>query len=382
MKQDLWIVNSSLLLVCVVILGAYSAFDPVAPVWKTPRLSSVEALEANTQENISTNNISWEKIYQDDIFGTYAVREATAVKQSLVTPIPEPRIPTIPPPPEIKKQEFIPALAIALKGIIAGGDEDRNVAMIADETNKEGMYHLGEKIKDAQIIKIAHNRVVLLRANGQQETFYLRKDDVPFEIPPADKWKYIVKKITDQQYQVDPVAFTKEIESLGNFIERASIIGTVFHDGKPVGIRVGSIDANDIAAAIGLVENDIITTINDVDLGDAEKRLGAYEAITKMTIGGIINVRIKRAEKDVVITYTLITIDKPRKALFPGVRYANEKPTQEETMKMSRLQQREQTVREFQNQHYDNQKHQQTMMDIRRRILEGLQNRVQAQAQN
>jgi ADP-heptose:LPS heptosyltransferase len=101
-----------------------------------------------------------------------------------------------------------------------------------------------------------------------------------------------------------------------------------------------------------------------------------------MTTGSKIVVTLKRQNKDTVITYTLASINKPRKALFPGVRYADEKPSQEDTMKMSRLQQREQTVREFQNQHYDNQKHQQTMLDIRRRILDGLQQRMQSQAQN
>lgn len=375
MKQDLWIVNSSLLLVFAAVITAYQAFDPVVPLWRTPKLSSITDLEKK-DEIIQPNNISWEKIYQDDIFGSYITQEPKAVKQNFVTPIPEPRSPTIPPPPEVKKQEFIAPLTITLKGIIAGSDEDRNVAMIADETNKEGMYHLGEKIKDAQLIKIAHNRIVLLRANGQQETFYLRKDDIPVEEAPTEKWKYIVKKYDPQTYDVDPDSFAQEIESLGSFIERAGIIGTAFQDGKPIGIRVGTVDQNDVGGALGLAENDVITSINDMLIGEAEKRIAAYQAITQVGLGQSIKVGVKRADKDISLSYKLAKIEKPRKSMFPGVRYANEKPTPEETMKMSRLQQREQTVREFQNQHYDSQKHQQTMMEIRRRILEGLQQRI------
>ncbi len=377
-KQELWLVNSSLLLVFTAIISAYHTFDPVVPLWRIPRNESDYTKKASLPPT-PTNEITWEKIYLDDIFDTYHAQEPKAVKQSLVTPIPEARTPVIPPAPELKKQEFIAALNITLKGVIAGSDEDRNVAMIADETNKEGMYHLGEKIKDAQLVKIAHNRVVLLRANGQQETFYLRKDDMPVEEKPEEKWLYIVKKTSEQTFDIDPAAFSKEIETLGNFIERANIVGTAFQDGKPIGMRIGSITPADIGSALGLAENDIVTSINDLAIGEAEKRIAAYEKIIQMPLESNINVTIKRADKDIVLSYKLTRISKPRKSMFPGVRYASEKPTPEEAMKMNRVQQREATIRDFKHQHVNHQKNQQTMMEIRRRILDGLHKRLHSQ---
>ena len=153
--------------------------------------------------------------------------------------------------------------------------------MIADETNKEGMYHLGEKIKDAQIIKIANNRVVLLRANGQQEVFYLRKEDLVDEQSVTDKWKYIVKRVDDQTFDIDPVSFSKEVNTLGSFIEHTSVIGTAYAAGKPIGIRIGKLQPQDTGTFLGLMENDIITSINDMAVTNAQNRLSVFDTITK-----------------------------------------------------------------------------------------------------
>lgn len=380
MKHALWLVNSSLILVFASVLGIMQALHQDPPQWRAPRIFQQQEPEKKLDAP-KQNGTSWEKIYQNDIFGTYVPVEIKAVKQSLLTPIPEPKPFVAPPPPEIKKQEIIAPLTLTLKGIIIGGDESKSVVMIADEAGKESVYHLGDRIKDAQIIKIAHNRIVLLRANGQQEIFYLRKDDIPSDQETTDKWKYIVKKINDQSFEVDPQAFGHEIETLGHLIERASIVGTAYQGGKPVGIRVGKSEPNDVATMLGILENDIVTNINDLDVADPTSRIKAYDTVMQLGLGSTIKVSLKRADKDVVLNYKLVKIDKPRKSRFPGIKIAeaNKPPTQEELLKMNRTQQRENTIRQFNQGHNSaaqQQKQQDTIQEIRRRILEGLQQRL------
>lgn len=374
MRQDLWLANSGLLVIFAATMSLYEVTVQDIPLFRAPKIAV--AVSGEDKKNDTGASQSWEKIYQDDIFGTYFQQEIKPVKQSLTTPIPEPREAVIPAPPEIKKQEFIAPLTINLKGVIAGTDEMRNVAMVTDETDKEGLYHLGEKIKDAQIIKIAHNRIVLLRANGQQETYYLRKDDTPQDIPPAEKWKYIVRKVNDQTFDIDPQGFVAEVESLGAFIKNAGIIGTTYAAGKPIGIRVGNVQGNLLSENIGLASNDILLSINGLNLADEEQRTNAYEALIATPLGGKIAVVLKRADKEITLTYNLTNIPKPRKTTLPGVRYASDKPTQEEQMKQSRIQQRETNIREFNKQQFDAQKHNDAMLEIRRRILAGLQQRL------
>lgn len=382
MKQDLWLVNSSLALMFAVSLGFYALLLQKPPRWVGPKALPVHA-ESEQAQVPPQPTPSWEKIYLDDIFSTYVPKEVVATKQNFVTPIPEPKAPTIVPPPDIKKIDFVAPLTVTLHGIIVGSDESKNAAMIADETNKEGMYRLGEKIKDAQIIKIANNRVVFLRANGQQEIFYLRKDEALVDVDPVEKWKTIVRKVDDQNYEVDPTNLSKEVATLGDFIERTSIIGTTYQGGKPIGIRIGTISPrNDVATALGLLENDIITTINDLDIADQKNRISAYDTIATLALDQIAKIGLKRAGNDVVLSYKMVKIEQPRKrTLFPGINVSDQ-PTQSQPppadlLKPNRLQQREQDFREFNKLHPNDQRHQQSMMEIRRRILENLQQRAQ-----
>lgn len=375
MRQDLWLVNSGLVIIFAATMGLYELTIQEIPLFKAQKKLMALVDEKSSKQNASASH-SWEKIYQDDLFGTYVQQEIKPVKQSLTTPIPEPREATIPAAPELKKQEFIAPLTITLKGVITGNDEMRNVAMINDETDKEGLYHLGEKIKDAQIIKIAHNRVVVLRANGQQETYYLRKDDTPEEAPPADKWKYIARKVNDQTIDIDPQGFTAEVESLGTFIKNAAIVGTTYAAGNPIGIRVGNVQGNPLAENLGLASNDILKSINNLSLADEAQRIKAYETLIATPLGGKITAVINRANKDITVTYNLVNIPKPRKSSIPGIRYATDKPTPEEQLKQSRTQQRETNIREFNKQHFNPQKNNDAMLEIRRRILAGLQQRL------
>lgn len=388
MKQDLWLVNSSLTVMFALALAVFMLLQEDPPLWRAPRIFTPLTQPEPSKEASQPTSV-WEKIYLDDIFSTYIPREvAAAAKQNFITPIPEPKASVVTPPPEIKKIEFVAPLSITLKGIIAGSDEEKNVAMLADEAGKESMYHLGEKIKDAQLIKIAHNRVVLLRANGQQEIFYLRKDDSLLEEQPGEKWKNIVRKIDEQNYQIDPVQFSDEVDSLGNFIERAAVIGATYEDKKIIGIRIGKIEStHDVATALGLLENDIITTVNDLDITDQKNRISAYDAIRELPSGSTVKVGLKRSGKDMTISYKIAKFERPRKkAVFPGIKVTEQpapSPQQPaDLFKPNRSQQREQDLREFNKVHPNEQRHQQSMMEIRRRILENLQNRSQSPRNN
>jgi len=370
MKHQLWILNSALCVLFIVAIAINDVLKTEPPVWR-PKKVFVEAPEKKKEAEATT---AWDKIFQDDIFDTFVVTVATPVKKTLTAPIPEIKAPLIVPPPEPQKQDFVPPLNITLKGIIIAADENKNVVMIADETGKEGLYHLGEMIKDAQIIKIARTRIVLLRANGQQDVFFLRKDENLVDPASPDRWKLITKKIDDQNYEIDPREFGKEIETLGNLLERASVIGTAYHLGQPIGVRIGTISPNDIGAALGLQQNDIILAINNISVADLQNRINLYNTITTLPLGSSIQVSLQRAGKNVMISYKLAQIEKPKRyTTMPGIKIAGQ-PQQE--MAMSRMQQRDKEIREF-NKAHDGSHHQQTIMDIRRRLLENLQNRMQ-----
>lgn len=371
MAHGLWVVNSSLLIIFGAALFTNSVLQQDAPIMHLKVM-----IREDQQKEIPDAPIlkkSWEKIYQNDIFGTFrALPETKASPQDFVSPIPEPKITIVTPPPPLEKIDFIAPLTITLKGLIVAADENKSIAMIADEAGKESIYHLGEKIKDAQLIKIANNRVIFIRANGQHETFYLRKDDAP--IKEEEKWKSIVKKINDQCYEIDPFAFKDEVESLGNLIEGMAVIGTAYNQGIPIGMRIGKLEPTDVGSILGLVENDILISINNIKAADSIERIKIYDSITAMKTGTSFNVTINRAGKDVDITYKLAQFEKPRKPIgslsnLPAPKTGNE-------FQMSATQQREQTVRDFEKIHAP-QRNPQILTDIRKRLFENLHARPQ-----
>lgn len=377
MKQQLWILNSSLVVLFLIALNISNALRRQPPAVKSHQIViAVDEKKKEEQQPTALQLSSiWEKIYQDDIFDTYDSPDSKTIKQGFVTPIPEMNPPDIIPPPEQKKQEFVPPLGIMLKGIIISADKAKNAAMIADETNKESLYHLGDTVKDAQIIKIAKNRVVFLRANGQQEVFFLRKDDNIPDPANQDRWKYVVKKINEQLFEVDPQEFVKEIETLGHFLERTAVIGLAFNQGTPLGVRIGSFEANSIATALGLTTNDIIISVNDIKVAEAHSRLQAYEAVIATELGGSVKVVLKRADRDLTFVYNLVKIEKPKKySTIPGVRIGDQPQQPQPGFPMNRIQQREETLRNF-NKTYDAGKQQQVIMDIRKRLLENMLSR-------
>ena len=391
MKKNLWIVNTSLLVIFALSLGLYNLLHEDAPSYP-PRKVPLDIVVTEPQREGAAEVIAhvWEKIYQDDIFGTYTAIKVEPTQRSLIKPMPEPPRANPVPPQEPKRPDFIPALTVTLRGIIAGSDENQNVAMIADETNKELLYHVGDKLKDAQIIRIASNRVVILRATGQQETFYLRPPKLaplgqPDQLDPLDplsRWKMIVKKVDDKNFEVDLIEFKHEIETLGVFLERAAVIGTAFQGGKAVGVRLGTINATDLIIALGLKSNDLITTVNGLFVGSVDDRMKAYEQIIKASIGSTISVGLIRDSQEITLMYKLVKLERLSKFVFSGLKPGGAPAipgapgapqTAGSALPKSRLQEWEEKKRDFERRNPSDQDR--MMMEIRQRLMQNLQNR-------
>lgn len=383
MKQQLWIVNSSLLGIFFIACTLLKFFEQYPPVRRPGKI----VLQDSVKKKEPISPATLEVIYKNDIFGTFVPQismppaPAQAIKQSLVTPMPELQATQVTPIPEAKKQEFIDALNLTLKGIVISSDELKNVVMIADETQKENLYHLGDKIKDAQIIKIVRNRVVFLRANGQQELFFLRKEDNPLSIPFEERWKMTVKQINPTTFEIDPEYFVREVDSLGNFVDSLPLVGTAYQGGSSIGIRVGNLEKQDVGSMLGLQPFDIIVAINNVTTAEPKNRLEIYDAVTQSKIGDTINVKVKRGQQEVELAYKLSKLAQGKTmGVQPSSGQTPEQtasqPSPQPPSGMNSHQERVAARRQFKARH-PNPQRQETMMEIRKRLLDNLRTRLQ-----
>ena len=214
-----------------------------------------------------------------------------------------------------------------------------------------------------------------MRSNGQQETFLLRKEDIPKAVGP-EKWKYVVKKVDDSTYEIDPTEFALKINTLGELIEDLSL-ATAYQKGQPIGIKVGKVGKDEIGSAIGLNGNDIILSVNNVITSDMKNRVKIYDTLSQTKKGDIIKIVLKRKNQDITLSYKLTKLEKPKKKAFiepvkTGQTDQSQGPGQ---FKLSREQEKEKRIKEFEKIHRTP-KQQEVIRQIRERMLENMKKRA------
>ena len=360
MKQQLWVLNSSLLCIFLLVLLANSFLQQTPPPFRIKKVA-VEEL----QKKKATVPQKVEMVYKHDIFETFIESEADPQTPSLVTPVPQLKAVHAPTPPAEPKLSFMEPQGVSVKGIIASSDETRSIAMIADTTGKEKIYYLGDKLKDAQIIKIAKNRITMLRPNGQHDVFYLRKEDNP-AIQQKTKFALpLVKKENNTTYQIDFRRFPQEIKSFSNLASQLALI-TTYQKGKPAGIKVGHVGKKDVGALIGLEQGDVITKINDIEVANGKNRVKLYDTLTKSKKGDTITVVLNRTDKELTLSYKLADVKPPKPKAFTG--------EGEEPLKLSEQQEREKRLKDFTKKHDPKQNVE--VEEIRQRLLENMRARL------
>ncbi|KIX85405.1 hypothetical protein KG892_02975 [Vermiphilus pyriformis] len=309
MKHPFWILNNVLLILCIVIF-----FFIMFGTKKLPRpveLSIPTQTVAPTRQNIS--HIPLEKIYQDDLFGTYSVPPPPAVVARDIPALPTPPFPQGPKPIQEATLQFLEPLNVTLKGIIAFiGDDAQNRVIIADnKTNQESSYRTGDRIEDAQLLRIFTNKILLIRSNGQQEILFLREREAQKDPIYAmlGGWQEIVQKKSENEYTIAQDQFVERVNNLAQFIDLLDLT-TAYYQGTIIGSRIGIVVPNSLGTALGLQTGDIVTKINGIPATGTSERFTIYKNMTNARPGTSVEVEITRGSQNIVFTYTLYQMNK------------------------------------------------------------------------
>ena len=276
MKQPLWIINSSLLLLLVV-----SGIFILLSRERVPLRQPIKPQASVAEVRVERPTINSKKIWEKDLFETIIV--VPSVKPSDVVlempPAPIARPPIV---PALPAPIFLPPLNVTLKGIVTVSyDDSKNRAIIADNrTSQEGVYKTGDVIEDAQLMRIFANKVVLVRSNGQQEVLYLREKDAKTDpmFAALSGWAEIIHETRPGEYTIDPLSFTDRVKSLAQFIDMLDLT-SVYKKGQNVGCRIGNIEKDSLGVVLGLQSGDIIVRINNIPATDTAHRLKIYREV-------------------------------------------------------------------------------------------------------
>ena len=306
MRQPLWAINSSLLFFCI--LGQLVFLLIRTPI---PRKTSIEPDTVPFINKKVAPTVDIARIYgANDLFDTYVA--VSTLPKAIVPDIPPiPNAPNIIPleiPVETPKV-FIAPLPVVLKGVMYLHDRpEQSVAIVQFQDSKEEInYHAGQLINDAQILKIYPNRIIVVRANGQRETLYLREDDAGKDLA-RDNAKNIATlniPIKNGVYQIPVETFISQVKGLGQFIDLMHLT-TVYKKGKSIGCRVGKADKDSLASKLGFMPEDIIEQIDNLPVTDIASRVLVFDHTVDKKIGDQINVQVERAGSTITLKYELV----------------------------------------------------------------------------
>ncbi len=297
-RQPLWIINSVLLSLFGFGLGLILIWQPVIP-----KPTSITPKPVILQpKNIAP--INPKSIYENDLFKTH-ISEISNEDINELTGLPNPPEYQDFKPKKNIKPAFMEALPITITGIMVFADELDNRAIIMDNRSKiETIYKVGDDLEDAQIIRILRNRTVIVRSNGQQETLFLREQDAIKELEIIEPdWGNIITKVDSNNYQINLEEFTNQVKSLSQVLDALNLI-TAYRDGQAIGVKVGNESNNMLINLLGLKPNDILSAINDIDLGNVDQRVLAYQNIIDPTTPSIV-LKLIRQKEPLTVTYQL-----------------------------------------------------------------------------
>jgi general secretion pathway protein C len=189
-----------------------------------------------------------------------------------------------------------------------------SVAIIRDNDAKSaGPFTIGSTVRDATIDDIDDDRVYLNFGGGRRE--YLDLLDRPQPAAPAptaaapaaptdplaaelDKG---IKKIGEHNYEVQRSTLDSLLGNMGALAKGARIVPET-KDGKPAGFRLFSIRPDGPFAKIGLLNGDVVSAINGLEMNSPDQALLAY---TKLKTANHLSVAIERNGQKITKDYNI-----------------------------------------------------------------------------
>jgi general secretion pathway protein C len=219
-------------------------------------------------------------------------------------------IDTGPAPPQ---RTSLPIALVAIMFAPPPASKFWSVAIIRDtEQKSSGPYSIGMKIHDATITDISETRVDL-DVNGKEE--YIELFDkgpapaapvaaapaAPSTDPLAAELQKGIKKTGENNYEVQRGTVDSLLNNM-SALSRAARIVPELKDGRAAGFRLFSVRPDGPFALIGLQNNDVISSINGLEMNSPDQALMVY---TKLKSASHLSVGLERNGQKITKEYNI-----------------------------------------------------------------------------
>ena len=303
LRKYLWAVDGLVVALCMIFLARASstAIEKKLVISGPPAKAAARAPVATSAAPVYTKQV--EEILKRNIF-------CSACPPILGTAAGEDLGPA-PPPPLQRTALNLKLLAIMFAPPPA--DPRWSVAIIRDNDEKSaGPYSVGSKLRDATIDDIVEDRVYLDFGGGRREYLDLLDRPQPPAGAPAvaagpstdplsaelDKG---IKKLGEHNYEVQRATVDSLLGNMGALAKGARIVPET-RDGKPAGFRLFSVRPDGPFAKIGLLNGDVVSAINGLEMTSPDQALLAY---TKLKTANHLSVALERNGQKITKDYNI-----------------------------------------------------------------------------
>lgn len=305
----LYSLNATFLALFIISFAVLSFFDYSNVSKKKFRYNQLYVEKENIEEFKRPALPSIKFYGKKDFFGISQAQKNVAIKSFYAQDIPKFEEFKEKETPEKPYIEFTDELEITLNGIVYSSDPTKSMCVFVDEAGKEKVYQVGDQVKDATIVHILEDRVILLRFNGQQETFYTQLSD---ELSKSFSAEEIIEKDGEEYYLININTFKQHICSLGAFLDLVDLIPAILKESEEtIGMLVTQSSDKSMLSSLGLEINDVVTAINGENLNNYKQRVKIYDMITNLKNQDEIEADIFRGIEKITLKYKII--DKPVK---------------------------------------------------------------------
>ncbi len=186
--------------------------------------------------------------------------------------------------------------AFDLKGTIAGGDSFGFIVIEERGKNKQRLYHLGDMIGSARLIKITRNTAII-RSEGREITLKIK--DTP-EGSLLSRSQARQANIPSSGMVLSKGEVNEKLRDLKTIMTQA-VVRPYFEDGAQEGFIVSDIKPNSLYQKLGLHNGDIIIDVNGKPVQTADDIL---QMVNIMQTGGSLDVSLKRNGEFETINYS------------------------------------------------------------------------------
>jgi general secretion pathway protein C len=231
-----------------------------------------------------------------------------------------------------------PAANLKLVGTVVGSG-DYTYAVIEDlSTKRQDLYRLGDQIRDARVVEVTRNRVVLENRGQREELFSFEKTDagaspgepmarqpsgrqpsmprrqVPppgpqqAEPPPAEPQEnqeeagdHDIERVSESMWRINRDDLVEQVDNFGQLMREARLTPH-FSGGQPDGFMISNLPKDTFLVRMGLRSGDILKGINGQKFGSLEEFFQIYQ---QLQTESVLQLEIERSNRTETLTYEI-----------------------------------------------------------------------------